>query len=403
MPLEDQLKVIKRGTLDILSEDELRRKLSQQSVLNIKFGIDPTAPDIHLGHTVPLQKLKQFQDMGHNIHLIIGDYTAKIGDPSGRSETRPMLSNEQIARNLETYTTQVFKILTPEKTTLLYNSDWLGAFSGEDLINLASKYTVQQMLQRRDFSKRIAENRPLSVAELFYPLLVGYDSVHLKTDVELGGSDQLFNFMASRDLQTAHGQVPEVVIILPLLEGLDGHKKMSKSLGNAIGVTEPAEDMYGKIMSVSDLLMVKYFELISDVGVAELEAIKSAVSTGSQNPMLYKKQLARELVTRYHGSDAAINAQNAFETVHQRKSLPEIVQGLDVHYSQNNDLSLVSVLRLSGRAKSNSEARRLIEQKSVRLNLEPVTNLDYRLSPEDGAVLQVGKNFARQLYFKHDG
>ncbi len=244
MTLEDQLNEFRRGTVNILTEEELVRKLKQNRPLNVKFGVDPTAPDIHLGHTVPLQKLKQFQDLGHNIQLIIGNYTVMIGDPSGRSETRPPLTREEIENNMETYQKQVFKVLDPKKTPLVYNSLWLEKFSGTDIIKLGSKYTVQQLLQRRDFGERIKQNRPLSVTELLYPLLVGYDSVHLKSDVEIGGTDQLFNFMASREIQKAYEQEPEVIITLPLLEGVDGVKKMSKSFGNAIGVNDDPNDMY---------------------------------------------------------------------------------------------------------------------------------------------------------------
>lgn len=256
MILEDQLNGFRRGTEDILTEDELIRKLKQNRPLNVKFGVDPTAPDIHLGHTVPLQKLKQFQDLGHNIQLIIGDYTAMIGDPSGRSETRPTLTREEIENNIGTYQKQVFKVLDPDKTDLVYNSQWLEKFSRTDVIKLCSKYTVQQLLQRRDFGERIKQTKTLFVTELLYPLLIGYDFVHLKSDVEIGGTFQLFNLMASREMQKAYGQEPEVIITLPLLEGIDGVKKMSKSFGNAIGVNDDPNDMYGKIMSISDDLMI---------------------------------------------------------------------------------------------------------------------------------------------------
>lgn len=396
MILEDQLKEIRRGTVDILTEEDLVRKLKENRPLNIKFGVDPTAPDIHLGHTVPLQKLKQFQDMGHNIQLIIGDYTAMIGDPSGRSETRPTLNREKIEENMQTYQNQVFKVLDPNKTELLYNSDWLGKFSGEDLIRLGSKYTVQQLLQRRDFNERINQNKPLSVTELLYPLLVGYDSAHLRSDVEIGGTDQLFNFMASREIQKAHGQNPEVVITLPMLEGLDGVKKMSKSLGNAVGVTEDPNNMYGKIMSLSDDLMWRYYELLSDRALEEIEEMKSS----GRNPMEYKQALASEIVSRYYGKDATGDAEEYFNQVHRRGNLPENLEQISIDYQPH--FGIVALLRESGKAKTNGEARRLIRGGGVRINGEKIEDLYYQVEPKSGQVLQVGKNFYRELTFSKD-
>ncbi|MGV8169198.1 MAG: tyrosine--tRNA ligase [Candidatus Nanoarchaeia archaeon] len=400
MQLEETLAQIGRGTLDIISKEELVLKLNENRPLNVKFGIDPTAPDIHLGHTVPLQKLKQFQDAGHNIQLVIGDYTAMIGDPSGRSETRPMLTREQIEKNLQTYTTQVFKVLDESRTNIYFNSEWLGKFSGEDMIKLASKYTVQQLLQRRDFSNRIKEGRPISVSELMYPLLVGYDSVHLKSDIELGGTDQLFNFMASRSMQSAHNQTSEVVIILPLLEGIDGEKKMSKSYGNAIGVTDKPIDMYGKIMSITDSLMIKYYELISDVSLPEFKDIQNAVTHGTENPMLYKKKLAKEIVTRYHGADLANYAEQEFAKIHQRKDIPENIEKLEINYESNKGLSLVDLIKLTGRANSGGEARRLVDGKGVKIDGEVIEDPYYKINPNDGQILQIGKRYFKELYFK---
>jgi tyrosyl-tRNA synthetase len=400
LKLEDQLREIKRGTVGILTEEELVTKLGESRPLNVKFGVDPTAPDIHLGHTVPLQKLKQFQDLGHNIQLIIGDYTAMIGDPSGRSETRPMLTREAIEANLETYKDQVFKILDPSRTTLLFNSAWLNPFSGADMIRLGSKYTVQQLLQRRDFGERINQNKPLSVTELLYPLLVGYDSVHLKSDIEIGGTDQLFNFMASREIQKAYGQRPEVVITLPLLEGVDGVKKMSKSLGNAIGVSETPIDMYGKIMSISDDLMLRYYELISNVPVQEFEEMKEEIKSGKSNPIDYKQRLAKEMVLRYHGESAASESQDYFNRVHRKRDLPSEVETSLVEYHPGSSLSLVDAVKISGRANSNNAARRLIEQGGVKLDGKKVLDVSYTLEPRNGQVLQVGKNFYRKLEFK---
>jgi tyrosyl-tRNA synthetase len=399
MGLEEQLRNIKRGSIELISEEELIIKLKQNRPLNIKFGIDPTAPDIHLGHTVPLQKLRQFQDEGHNIHLIIGDYTAMIGDPSGRSEARPMLTKDEISKNLKTYTEQVFKILDPNLTKILYNSQWLGQFTGEDMIKLASRYTVQQLLQRRDFSNRIAENRPLSLSELIYPLLVGYDSVHLQTDIEIGGSDQLFNFVTSRSLQSAYGQMPEIILILPLLEGIDGQKKMSKSLNNAIGVTEEPSEMYGKLMSINDNLMLKYYELLSNIPTGELDHIKRNVLEKTENPLIYKKRLAREIVARYHSEVAAEYAENNFSQVVQKKNVPETVEKMEVKYASHDDLSLVGILRKTGIPSSNSEARRLINQRAVKINGETVTDVLYSIEPIDGTIMKVGKRNFRELYF----
>lgn len=402
MDLENQIQTIERGVVDILGRERIPELLKGGRKLNIKFGIDPTTPDIHLGHTVPLQKLRQFQDMGHNIQLIIGDYTAMIGDPSGRSETRPMLTRGQITDNVQNYATQVFKLLDPKLTELLYNSLWLGKFSGADLIQLASKHTIQQLLQRRDFGNRIKENKPLSVAELIYPLLVGYDSVHLRTDIELGGTDQLFNFVASRAIQTVYGQTPEVVITLPLLEGVDGVKKMSKSLGNAIGVKDEPFDMYGKIMSISDQLMIKYFELLSDVPVEELRLIKDAVNKGTTNPMEYKQQLARELVQKYHGLEEAIHAEKQFNRIHKGRGLPEELEQIEIPYSSNLDLGIISVLKLTGKACSNSEARRLLQQGGVKINGKMIKSVEYIIKPEESTILQVGKRYFRGLHFKKE-
>ncbi len=403
MTLEDQLGEIRRGSVDILAEEELVRKLKQNRPLNVKFGVDPTAPDIHLGHTVPLQKLKQFQDSGHNIQLIIGDYTAMIGDPSGRSETRPTLTREEIESNMKTYQKQVFKILDPDRTDLVYNGQWLERFSGTDVIKLGSKYTVQQLLQRRDFGERIKQSRPLSVTELLYPLLVGYDSVHLKSDVEIGGTDQLFNFMASREIQKAYGQEPEVIISLPLLEGVDGVRKMSKSFGNAIGVNDNPNDMYGKIMSISDDLMLKYYELLSETPLEEFQEIRTAISSGSVNPMEYKQRLAREIISRYHDQNLAISAEERFNYVHRKKNVPEKLEEQVIKYATNEDgLSIVKVLRQMGRISSNSEARRLIEQGGVRLDGETINDISYVVSPRDDQVVQIGKRYFRRLKYEKE-
>ncbi len=403
MTFEDQLKEIRRGTVDILTENELFRKLKKKRPLNVKFGVDPTAPDIHLGHTVPLRKLKQFQDLGHKTQLIIGDYTATIGDPSGRSETRPILNREEIERNMKTYQEQAFKILDPNRTELIYNSVWLGQFSGTDMIKLGSKYTVQQLLQRRDFRERIKQNKPLSVTELLYPLLVGYDSVHLKSDIEIGGTDQLFNFVASRVIQKAYGQEPEVIITLPLLEGVDGVKKMSKSLDNAISVSDNPNNIYGKIMSISDDLMLRYYELLSDTSIEELQEIKETITTGSVNPMRYKQKLAREIVSRYYDKDHSVSAEERFNRVHRRRDIPNQLEEEAIRYSiDRKGLPIISILKQIGRAKSNSEARRLIEQRGVRLDGEVIDDIYYSVSPKNGQVIQVGKRYFKKLKYERD-
>ena len=396
MEVSKQLKEFTRGAINVLSVESLESKLREGRPLNIKFGVDPTAPDIHLGHTVPLQRLRGFQNYGHNVQLIIGDYTAMIGDPSGKSETRPMLTPEQIQHNLTTYTDQVFKLLDQQKTELLYNSAWLGDLSGADLLKIGSKHSVQQLLQRRDFRNRIETESPLSVTELFYPLLVGYDSVHLKTDVEIGGTDQLFNFLASRELQKAYGIPEEVVITLPILEGVDGIKKMSKSLGNAIGVTEEPKNMYGKVMSISDDLMWKYFELLSDRAVDDINEMKDS----GRNPMEYKMRLASELVEKYHGIEAATLARDNFNQVHRNRGIPESLETLTVSYQP--DLQLIGVLKETGRAKTNGEARRLVQGGGVKIDGEKILDPYYQISPNDGQILQVGKKFYRKLRFSKD-
>lgn len=401
MTLEDKLNEFRRGTKNIFTEKELVRKLKQDKPFNVKFGVDPTSPDIHLGHTVPLQKLKQFQDFGHNIQLVIGDYTAMIGDPSGRNETRPTLTREEIENNMETYKKQVFKVLNPNKTSLVYNSRWLEKFSGTDIIKLGSKYTVQQLLQRRDFGGRLKQNRPLSVTELLYPLLVGYDSVHLKSGVEIGGTDQLFNFMASREIQKAYGQEPEVIITLPLLEGTDGVKKMSKSFGNVIGVNDNPNDMYGKIMSISDDLMLKYYELLSETSLEEFQKIREAISSGNVNPMGYKQRLAGEIVSKYHGQDLALSAEERFNYVHRRKNIPEKLEEQVIDYPiGGKELPIIKVLRQIERIRSNSEARRLIEQGGVRVDGKTINNINCVIFPQDGQVVQIGKRYFRRLKYE---
>ena len=398
MKPEEQLKLISRGIVEIIGEEDLLRKLYEDRSLTVKFGIDPTAPDIHLGHTVPLQKLRQFQSLGHQVQLVVGDYTAMIGDPSGRSETRPMLTREEIEANLNTYKSQVFKVLDEDKTRLYYNSVWLNDLTSQQMIQLASKYTVQQMLQRRDFGNRMRENRPITISEIFYPLLVGYDSVVLQSDIEIGGTDQLFNFMTSREVQQAYGIKPEAVVTLPLLEGLDGKKKMSKSLGNAVGIEDAPFDMFGKIMSISDELMMRYYVLISDATNEEIEHMKSRMAEG-ENPIIYKQRLAREIVGRYHGETASEASERRFNEAYRERRNPMDIEKLEIKYTVCGDLALRSIIS-EYFGVSRSQATRLIEQGAVDINGEKVKNSQYRMTPDDGISLRVGKKEPVKLYFK---
>jgi tyrosyl-tRNA synthetase len=328
-PVDEQLAYIRKGSAEIIRESELRTKLEKSRAsgkpLRVKLGMDPTAPDLHLGHTVVLRKLKHFQDLGHTVIFLIGDFTGMIGDPTGRSVTRPPLSREQIEQNAETYKAQVFKILDAQKTVIDFNSRWFSTFTAEDFIRLAAKYTVSQMLEREDFHKRFVEEKPIAVHELLYPLAQGYDSVALEADVELGGTDQKFNLLVGRELQRAYGQEAQVVLTTPILEGLDGVQKMSKSLGNAIGIHEPPLEMYGKIMSISDEIMWRYYELLTDVSMTEIENVKSEV-----HPMAAKKELARRIVTDFHSADAATKAAEDWAKQFQKDETPEDVEQVQI-------------------------------------------------------------------------
>jgi len=326
-PVDEQLTYIKKGSSEIIRESELRAKLEKSRAsgkpLRVKLGMDPTAPDLHLGHTVVLRKLKHFQDLGHTVIFLIGDFTGMIGDPTGRSVTRPPLSQQQIEQNAETYKTQVFKILDPQKTVVDFNRRWFSKFTADDFVRLAAKYTVSQMLEREEFHKRFAEEKPISIHELLYPLAQGYDSVALEADVELGGTDQKFNLLVGRELQRAYGQESQVVLTTPILEGLDGVQKMSKSLGNAIGIHEPPLEMYGKVMSISDEMMWRYYELLTDVGMIEIRAMKGDVINDKVNPMLLKKDLARMIVTDFHSAEAAAKSGEDWAKLRQRELTPE--------------------------------------------------------------------------------
>ena len=337
-PVDEQLAYIKKGTAEIIREAELRAKLEKSRAsgkpLRVKLGMDPTAPDLHLGHTVVLRKLKHFQDLGHTVIFMIGDFTGMIGDPTGRSATRPPLSREQIEQNAETYKAQVFKILDPQKTVMDFNRRWFSKFTADDFVRLAAKYTVSQMLEREDFHKRFQEEKPIAIHELLYPLAQGYDSVALEADVELGGTDQKFNLLVGRELQRAYGQESQVVVTTPILEGLDGVNKMSKSLGNAIGIHEPPLEMYGKIMSISDAMMWRYYELLTDVSAAEIEGMKRDAASGQAHPMTLKKELAGRIVTDFHSTEAAEKAAGDWAKQFQRDEIPEDVEEIPIKFKE---------------------------------------------------------------------
>lgn len=390
---EEQLKYIKKGTIDIISEEELLEKLKEGRPLIVKAGFDPTAPDLHLGHTVLLQKLRTFQQLGHTVYFIIGDFTAMIGDPSGKDKTRPPLTREQVEENAKTYKEQVFKVLDPEKTVVVYNSEWLGSMSAEDLIRLTAKYTVARMLERDDFKKRFKENRPIAIHEFIYPLLQAYDSVAIKADVELGGSDQRFNLLIGRDIQKEYGiEKPQVAILLPLLVGTDGVRKMSKSYGNYIGITEKPEDMFGKIMSIPDELMWNYWELLTDLTEEEINKMKQDVEKGILHPMEVKKELAMYIVERFHSKEDAIKAKEHFEKVHSKKELPEDLPEPEIIIaSENKKIPLYELVYKLGFAPSKSEARRLIKSGAVKIDGEKFTDFNFEVDLTKEFVLQVGK------------
>jgi len=399
MTVAEQLEIIKRGATEILVEKELVEKL-ERSVktgvpLRIKAGFDPTAPDLHLGHTVLLHKMRQFQKLGHEVYFLIGDFTGMIGDPTGKSETRKVLSREDVLRNAETYKEQVFKILDPELTKVVFNSSWLGELSAGDMIALASKYTVARMLEREDFNKRFSNQLPISIHEFMYPLVQGYDSVALKADVELGGTDQKFNLLVGRELQREWGQVPQTVITMPLLEGLDGVNKMSKSLGNYIGISEPPDEIYGKVMSISDTLMLRYYELLSDLSIKDLEKLKAGLEDGSVHPMQAKKDLAREMVARYHGDAAGDLAAENFVKRFRENQVPDEMPLVELQ-AEGGKLLLCRVMAEAGLVKSNSEGRRSIQGGGVKVDGEKVSDETLEISAPGEYVLQVGKRrFAR--------
>ena len=399
--VEEQIALIERGAAECISREELVKKLKKSQEtgvpLKIKAGFDPTAPDLHLGHTVLLQKLKHFQDLGHEVSFLIGDFTGMIGDPTGKSETRVALTEKDVARNAETYKEQVFKILDPEKTKVVFNSTWLSKLTSIDMIRLASELTVARMLEREDFKNRFETGKPISIHEFLYPLIQGYDSVAMEADVELGGTDQLFNVLMGRDLQRSRGQEPQVVITMPLLEGLDGVNKMSKSLGNYIGITEPANDIYGKVLSVSDDLMFRYYELLSDLSSEEIATLKSKMTRGELHPKEIKKQLARELTARFHSQEAALKAEENFEKVFQQKGLPDEIPELSI--KSNEPIWLPQLLVDAELVKSTSEGRRMIKQNAVSLDGEKVSDMNLNIEPSGDVLLRVGKRrFCKVLF-----
>lgn len=390
--VQEQMEVILRGTAEVISEEELEGKIERSlrtgKPLTVKQGFDPTAPDIHIGHTVSLRKLRQFQDLGHKVVFLIGDFTGMIGDPSGRSEMRKRLSRQEVLQNARTYQEQVFKILDPERTVVAFNSEWCEPMKFEDVLVLASRYTVARMLERDDFSQRYKQGKPITIMEFLYPLIQAYDSVALKADVEVGGTDQKFNLLVGRDVQREYGQEPQVALMMPLLVGTDGKEKMSKSLGNYIGINEPPEEIYGKTMSIPDFLIYPYFELATDVDSSELAEIKRSLEDPEVNPMDLKRRLARRLVAMYHGEEAARRAEEAFDKVFRRREVPDEVP----EYVLNQDrIWIVRLLTSSGLASSNSEARRLIAQGGVYIDGRRVTDPNLEVEFKGGEVVKVGK------------
>jgi tyrosyl-tRNA synthetase len=393
--VDEQLAYILKGAAETIREVDLRQRLEESCKtgrpMRVKAGFDPTAPDLHLGHTVLIRKLKHFQDMGHTVIFLIGDATGLIGDPTGRNTTRPPLSREQLDANAETYKAQVFKILDPQKTEVRNNSEWLMALGFEGLVRLAAKFTVSQMLEREDFHKRFQEEKPISVHELLYPLAQGYDSVALKADVELGGTDQKFNLLVGRELQRSHNQPSQIVLTMPLLEGTDGVQKMSKSYGNYVGITEAPQEMFGKLMSISDGLMWRYYELLTDVTVADIERMRRAVTSGELHPMRAKKNLAKKIIADFHSTDAAEQAEKNWEKQFQKDEVPEGLEVIDVEAPVRLDKLLVKI----GLAAASSEAVRKIKEKSVRIDGAVQDSPQSVLSASEPLTVRLGKGIRR--------
>lgn len=408
LTVKRQLEIIKRGTVEVIQEDELIKKLNislhEGRPLRVKAGFDPTAPDIHLGHTVLLNKMKQFQDLGHEVIFLIGDFTGMIGDPSGRVETRKPLTEEDVKRNAETYRKQVFKILDPVKTEIRFNSEWLSKMTVRDFLELGSKQTVARMLERDDFSKRFKEGKDITILEFYYPLLQAYDSVALKADIELGGTDQKFNLLMGRTIQRRYGQEEQVLILMPLLEGTDGINKMSKSLGNYIGITESPGEIFGKIMSINDTLMLRYYELLSSISLEELNLLKEGIEKGRIHPKNAKVNLALEITERYWGKNEALKAKEEFEYIFKKKGLPEEIPVKIIERrkmkDERRDRWLPQIMKDNGLTKSTSEARRLIVQGGVKVNDATVIDPDTKLETGE-YIIKAGKRRFLKVVIKN--
>ncbi|WP_187325267.1 tyrosine--tRNA ligase [Olsenella uli] len=402
LSVDEQMKVIASGVAQIVPEAELRKKLEKGTPLNIKLGVDPTSPDLHLGHAVPLRKMRQFQDLGHKVTLIIGNGTALIGDPSGKNSTRPQLSQEQVEANAQTYVSQAMKILDPEKTTIVHNGDWILSLDLKGLLELCSKFTVARILERDDFTKRYQSQTPIALHEFLYPVMQAYDSVEIGADVEMGGTDQLFNLLAGRDLMDKMGMEPQVALTMPLLEGTDGVRKMSKSYGNYVGLTDAPADMYGKVMSIPDTMIGKYYRLASTLSVEEVDAIDEQLASGEADPYKLKQALARNICDLYHGAGAGDAAQEEFLHVHKNREIPEDVPEVAVEVELNDEglVYLPRVLQAAGLSSSAGQARRDIDGGGVKVNGEALPPKSYNVDPAllaKGNVLQVGKRHFAKL------
>jgi tyrosyl-tRNA synthetase len=410
MDIDRQIEVIKRGAVDLINEVELRKKLTRSKELNkplrVKLGLDPTAPDLHLGHTVVIQKLKQFQELGHIVIFLIGDFTGMIGDPTGRIETRPQISKEALLSNAETYKKQVFKILDPDKTEVRFNSEWFEAMNAADMIRLCAQYTMARMMEREDFRNRYQNNLPISIHEFLYPLVQGYDSVALMADVELGGHDQIFNLFVGREIQRAYGQESQCIVTVPLLEGTDGVNKMSKSYGNYVGIDELPDVMFGKLMSISDELMIRYYELLSDVTLEGLNALKEGIRLGTTHPKEAKVNLAKEIITRFHSAEAGSAAHENFEKMFRDKEVPEDIDTLTVTRPKN-PVSLPHFLRDIGTVSSTAEGRRMIQQGGVSYadngKFVKITDESFPLADAvEEIIFKVGKRTFKKAIFKDE-
>jgi tyrosyl-tRNA synthetase len=399
--VNEQLEIIKRGSVEVISEDELVKKLNRGKPLLIKAGFDPTAPDLHLGHTVLIHKLRQFQELGHKVLFLIGDFTGMIGDPTGKSETRKALTRDDVQKNSESYKKQVFKILDPEKTEVRFNSEWMDKMTAVDLISLAARYNVARMLERDDFHKRYKSGQSISIHEFLYPLIQGYDSVALKADVEIGGTDQKFNLLVGRELQRDYGLEAQVVLTMPLLEGTDGVNKMSKSLGNYIGITEPPKEIFGKVMSITDELMFRYYELLSNISAHEFISLKDGVKNGTVHPKDAKVTLAKEMVARFHGRDAAEQAAEEFSNIFKAGGLPDEIEEKELLCDGEKVLLAVSIAK-AGLASSNSDARRLIQQGGVSVDNTKITEINAELAAGKEYLVQVGKRKFAKIRLKKE-